>query len=80
MAKKKQTSAMITVEKRALLESDPARQGTSRNMKTATAKNLSTEQRHQMISDKAYYIAEQRGFNGDAAMQDWLQAERQIDE
>jgi hypothetical protein len=32
-----------------------------------------------MIAKAAYYRAEQRGFNGDSEMQDWLEAEAEID-
>lgn len=34
--------------------------------------------RHQMISEAAYYIAEQRGFGVGLELADWLEAERQI--
>jgi hypothetical protein len=37
------------------------------------------EDRHGMIAKAAYYRAEQRGFNGDSEMQDWLEAEAEID-
>ena len=36
------------------------------------------EQRHDMIAKEAYLIAEQRGFEGDRQMEDWLQAEATI--
>lgn len=36
------------------------------------------EERHAMIAKEAYLIAEQRGFEGDLAMQDWLQAEATV--
>lgn len=37
------------------------------------------EQRHHMIDEAAYFIAEQRGFQGDMALNDWLQAEAAVD-
>lgn len=40
--------------------------------------NLSAEERHEMIAVAAYYLAEQRGFPGEGALDDWIQAERQI--
>lgn len=40
---------------------------------------ISSEQRHQLISEAAYIKAEQRGFEGDDAIRDWLEAEAQID-
>lgn len=36
------------------------------------------EERHQKIAEVAYHIAEQRGFQGDMAMADWLQAEAEV--
>lgn len=38
-----------------------------------------SEERYQMITEAAYLIAEQRGFQGDMAMEDWLQAEVEVD-
>ena len=36
-------------------------------------------QRHQMISEAAYYVAEHRGFEPGHEVEDWLLAESQID-
>lgn len=36
------------------------------------------QERHQMIAEAAYRIAEQRSFQGDMAMDDWLQAEAEV--
>ncbi|MCB1774249.1 MAG: DUF2934 domain-containing protein [Gammaproteobacteria bacterium] len=36
--------------------------------------------RRQMIAESAYFKAEQRGFAPGRALDDWLQAEREIDE
>jgi hypothetical protein len=41
--------------------------------------NAINEDRHSMIATAAYYQAEQRGFNGVSEMQDWLEAEAEID-
>lgn len=35
--------------------------------------------RYRMIAEAAYLIAEQRGFEGDLSMDDWLQAEAEVD-
>ena len=43
------------------------------------AQGTSAEERHRMITEMAYLIAEQRGFQGDRAMEDWLQAEIEVD-
>lgn len=40
---------------------------------------VSTEERHRMITEAAYFLAERRGFAGGSAEDDWLQAERDID-
>ena len=37
------------------------------------------EDRQRMISTAAYYRAERRGFNGGDEVQDWLEAEAEID-
>jgi len=41
---------------------------------------LEPEERRQMIAETAYYIAEQRGFEPGRDEQDWLEAERLVDE
>ncbi|MGD8742481.1 MAG: DUF2934 domain-containing protein [Granulosicoccaceae bacterium] len=43
------------------------------------AKAISPVQRHAMICEAAYYLAEQRGFSGNSDMDDWLAAEALID-
>lgn len=40
---------------------------------------LTDEERREMIAVAAYYLAEKRGFPGAGALEDWIQAERQID-
>ena len=37
------------------------------------------EEREHMISEAAYYLAERRGFSPGNEMEDWLQAETEID-
>jgi len=48
----------------------------------ACVNSVSDEIRHTMIAEAAYYLAERRGFNGDAesAYTDWLEAERAVDQ
>lgn len=41
---------------------------------------LDGEQRTHMIAEAAYYRALQRGFTGGSPQEDWLAAEREIDE
>jgi len=37
------------------------------------------EDRQQMIATAAYYLAEKRGFNGGDEIQNWLEAESELD-
>lgn len=41
--------------------------------------NPINEDRHCKIATAAYYRAEQHGFNGGSEMQDWLEAESEIE-
>lgn len=41
--------------------------------------HVTPEQRHQMISERAFRRAEQRGFTGDHAREDWQAAELEVD-
>lgn len=43
------------------------------------AVTVSPEQRYQMISTAAYFLAERRGFAKEYEMQDWISAEAEID-
>lgn len=40
---------------------------------------LTPEERHRMIAEAAYYLAEKRRFKGGDPFLDWLEAERAID-
>ena len=39
---------------------------------------LPEEQRHAMIAEAAYYLAERRGFEAGHELEDWLRAESQL--
>ncbi|MFN3398556.1 MAG: DUF2934 domain-containing protein [Sulfurimicrobium sp.] len=41
-------------------------------------KNVTPEQRYNMICEAAYFKAERRGFSPDNVIQDWLEAEAEI--
>lgn len=43
------------------------------------AASITPEQRRCYVEVAAYYIAERRGFDGGAAMDDWVMAEAEID-
>jgi hypothetical protein len=49
------------------------------NRKSTGSLKLAPERRHQMICDEAYYRAERRGFMGGDPLQDWLEAEAEVD-
>lgn len=51
-----------------------------KHRKTKTANHVTTAQRLEMIATAAYYIAESHGFTPGRSEDDWLTAERQIDE
>lgn len=40
---------------------------------------VAPELRHQMIATAAYFHAERRGFAGGSELQDWIEAEAEID-
>ncbi len=46
--------------------------------KAPAKKELSPEERHEMIARAAFFIAEHRGFLGGNALSDWLLAEREV--
>lgn len=48
-------------------------------MNQATHAAIDAAGRHQMIAESAYYRAEQRGFDGGRDVDDWLEAEQEID-
>ena len=41
--------------------------------------DVSPDERHQRIAEAAYHRAEQRGFTNGDPLQDWLEAEAQVD-
>ena len=41
---------------------------------------LSEDQRRQMIAEAAYFRAERRGFSGGDSVEDWLEAEAEVEE
>ncbi|MCX8018341.1 MAG: DUF2934 domain-containing protein [Rhodocyclaceae bacterium] len=47
--------------------------------KTAKPPTLTPEQRRCYVEVAAYYIAERRGFHGGSELDDWIQAEAEID-
>tara|TARA_R110000772_G_scaffold184946_1_gene296100 strand:- start:625 stop:894 length:270 start_codon:yes stop_codon:yes gene_type:complete len=46
---------------------------------TLSKKKCAPEQRHQMIAEAAYCLAEKHGFQSERTLDDWLQAEAEVD-
>jgi hypothetical protein len=45
---------------------------------SSTQQSVKQEDKHRLIAEAAYYIAERRGFQGDMVLEDWLQAEKEV--
>jgi hypothetical protein len=68
-AKTKQTTAKKTVKK-----------STTTAKPQTSSISISSEERWKMIAIAAYHKAEQRGFAPGGEMQDWAEAEKEVDE
>lgn len=55
-----------------------AKRSTSRKPAKKTV-DITNGERRQMIAEAAYYLAEQRGFQGNCELHDWLEAEVRIE-
>jgi hypothetical protein len=51
----------------------------TRKVREPVAAISSSEGRHRLIAEAAYYLAEKRGFQGGNPEQDWLEAAAQVD-
>ena len=40
---------------------------------------VTPEERHRMIAEMAYFLAQERGFTGGDPVSDWIEAERRVD-
>jgi len=83
---RRKTAAKATPKKTATSKAAPAKTTTKAATKTtATSRKkkqpsiITSEERHQMIAEAAYLIAEKRGFQGGTPEQDWLEAAAKID-
>ena len=47
--------------------------------RASTLREVSAEQREQMIAEAAYYLAKRRHFQGGDPLQDWREAQAEID-
>ncbi len=67
--------------KKATAKKQPAVKNTAAKGTTLSQQekqSAAPEERYRMIAEVAYFIAEQRGFQGDMALDDWLQAEAEV--
>jgi len=76
MANQRQASKQATIVKQAV-EHKAAKKNTMEQQQESAG--ISQEKRHRLIEKAAYHLAEQRHFQGDREMDDWLQAEAAVD-
>lgn len=84
---KPETAAKTPAAKKPATAKAPAAKKTTTKKATAPAAApqpaampvLTPEQRCHYVEVAAYYIAERRGFHGGSQMEDWVQAEKEID-
>ena len=56
-------------------------QAVSKTAKTsAKVDDVNNIDQHEMVAREAYLLAEKRGFNGGDQVQDWLEAEKKVNE
>ena len=55
------------------------RQSVPRGALASASSNVSSDERHRMIAEAAYHRAEKRGFMNGDPVQDWLEAEAQVE-
>lgn len=68
---RKQARVPVTARTKALAKRTAAGTGDRRGV-------VDEDARHAMIAEAAYFRAERRGFSEGGALNDWLEAERQI--
>lgn len=79
MATQTQTPKKATTRKRpTVADKASAGQPAATKTKRQVTQAISPEELHRMICEAAYHIAEQRSFQGDMAMDDWLRAEAEV--
>jgi hypothetical protein len=60
-------------------EKAPARRSSAGSVVAPANSAVTPDERHRMIAEAAYRRAEQRGFTDGDPLQDWLEAETQIE-
>ena len=77
-SKRKTAAASGKAAKAASATATKATRAKAGNNKPAAAE-ITPEQRHQLIAEAAYLRAESRGFDAGDPLDDWLQAEQEVD-
>ncbi len=57
----------------------PVRTAAAHQRAKATSGHLSEDDRRHLIAEAAYFKAERRGFSEGSALEDWIEAEAEID-
>ena len=78
-AGKQATADVKTAAKPAVRKAAPKKISASASKTTQKATTLSAEERRRLIAEAAYLRAEQRGFIGGDPVQDWMEAEADLD-
>jgi hypothetical protein len=79
-AEKAAAAKKAPAPKKVAAETAPARSAAVGQFETRVAiPELTPDQRRYYVEVAAYYIAERRGFHGGSEMDDWVQAESEID-
>ena len=70
----------VPVTRKAAVRAGRKKRSPEKHPATLRGKRICTpEDRHRMICDTAYFLAQQRGFQGNRALDDWLEAEAIVD-
>jgi len=78
-ADKQATADVKTAAKPAVRKAAPKKTSTSASKAMQKATTMSAEERRRLIAEAAYLRAEQRGFIGGDPVQDWMEAEADLD-
>ena len=62
------------------VKDSPKKPANSTRAKKSKSKGNGSDKRAILIQQMAYFIAEERGFQGGDPVQDWLAAEQRVDE
>lgn len=79
---KKKAASKKKVAKKAVVKKAAVKKAATKkaaSKKSAAKKTVSYQQRYQMIAEAAYHISEKQGFRPGNEMDNWLQAEKEID-